>query len=83
MLNSPDRDTVNSEELTESVRHLRHVCPYSGETMIMGHLRSMGIHVTRERVRSIVRRIDPLNTALSRRPYSVPGPNSLWCIVEQ
>ena len=41
--------------------------------------------VSRDRVRSVIRRIDPLNIALRwrqnttyRRPYSVPGPNSLW-----
>ena len=41
--------------------------------------------LTRVRVRESIRRVDPLNTPLCwggglhhRRPYSVPGPNSLW-----
>ena len=55
--------------------------------MLLGQLRALNISVSRERVRRTIRRIDPLNTALrwggnlsSRRPYSVPGPNSLWHI---
>jgi len=71
--------------LTGIIQQLRYNNPYCGETMMMGHLRAMGCIVTRDRVRSVVRRIDPLNSALrwggdvtSRRPYSVPGPNSLW-----
>ena len=61
--------------------------PYIGESMILGQLRALNIQASRERVRHVIRRIDPLNTALrwggnlsSRRPYSVPGPNSLWHI---
>ena len=60
--------------------------PEIGESLVWGRLRSMGLQVTRERVRQAIRRTDPLNTALrwrdlvSRRPYSVPGPNSLWHI---
>ena len=53
--------------------------------MIWGSLRSRGIKVTRERVRSILREIDPFGSAMRwpsiltrRHPYSVPGPNSLW-----
>ena len=44
-------------------------------------------HVTRSRLRQAIHDVDPINTALrwggtvrSRRPYSVPGPNSLWHI---
>ena len=43
--------------------------------------------MTRDRVRQAIRVTDPLSVALrslpaviSRRPYSVPGPNSLWHI---
>lgn len=85
MLADDITNTVTNEELTTIIQQLRHDSPYDGETMIMGHLRGMGITVTRERVRSTIRRIDPLNTALRwssnaipRQPYSVSGPNSLW-----
>ena len=44
----------------------------------------MEYRVTRARVRDALRSVDPINTALrwqgGRRPYSVPGPNSLWHI---
>jgi len=88
MLHSPSRQ-VSTEELTGIVQQLRHENPYCGEAMIMGRLRAMDIVVTRDRLRSVIRIIDPLNTALrwganttSRRPYSVPGPNSLWHLGE-
>ena len=52
-----------------------------------GRIHACGHHVQRERIRQALRRVDPLSAALqapggltSRRPYSVPGPNSLWHI---
>lgn len=48
------------------------------------HIRSLGLRVQRDRVRSSLTRVDPDNTALhwagviSRRVYSLPWPNSLW-----
>ena len=79
--------SVSDQELTEHLQQLRINSPYIGESMILGQLRALNIQDSRERVRHIIRRIDPLNTALrwggnlsSRRPYSVPGPNSLWHI---
>ena len=52
--------------------------------MAMGHLRSLGFYVSRERLRNAVRVTDPINRALrwrgvltARRPYSVSGPNAL------
>jgi hypothetical protein len=58
--------------------------PEIGERMMLGALRSRGIVVPRHRVRQILHRVDPISIALrwhsktKRRPYSVPGPNSLW-----
>ena len=85
--NSLSRHDITDLELNEVLQQLRHNNPYSGESMMMGHLRALGIYVSRQRVRSILRRTDPLNIALrwgstitSRHPYSVPGPNSLWHI---
>ena len=43
----------------------------------------MGINVQRERIRASISRVDPIScrlrwaTVVSRRAYSVPGPNSL------
>jgi len=55
-----------------------------GTSMVLGHLRSQGLHIQRERVRKCLARIDPNNVMIrwaitvSRRAYSVAGPNSLW-----
>ena len=81
------RDVLSDAELDSIIRDLRRDLPYSGQTLIQGRLRAMGYYTTRVRVRESIRRIDPLNTPLrwggdmhQRRPYSVPGPNSLWHI---
>lgn len=78
---------VNNQELESIIRTLRHENPELGESVAWGHLRAAGIQVTRERVRNALRQSDPLSSALRcrgnltrRRPYSVPGPNSLWHI---
>ena len=58
----------------------------TGESYLIGFIRSQGIRVQRDRVRSSLTRVDPENTALrwacviTRRVYSVPGPNALWHI---
>lgn len=79
------RDVLSDTELDGVISNLRRDMPYSGQTVIMGYLRSMGYYATRIRVRESIRRTDPLNTPQrwggdmhQRRPYSVPGPNSLW-----
>ena len=53
----------------------------------MGHVWSLGYRVSRARLRAAIHDTDPIQTALhwqggitTRRPYSVPGPNSLWHI---
>ena len=78
--------SMTANELTQFVEELRTQLPDIGETLVIGRLQSLGYHVPRERVRQSIRSTDPLNTALrwhgvtARRPYSVPGPNSLWHI---
>lgn len=78
--------SVNDDELMEILDQIRQELPDLGQSMLAGRLRAMGLHVTRERVREAIRRSDPINTALRwhnltiRRPYPVPGPNSLWHI---
>ena len=56
--------------------------PDMGEVLVWGRIRAMGFTVQHG-----IRETDPLNVALrgllgssARRPYSVPGPNSLWHI---
>ena len=81
------RQTLSDDQLTLTVSQLREQLPVIGETIAIGRLRSLGFHITRERVRQSLRSTDPINTTLrwranlsQRRPYSVPGPNSLWHI---
>ena len=78
---------IDDVQLRLLLSDLRKSSPHLGEVMVMGHLRSLGYNVPRARVSSAIRATDPINTALqwqgtvtSRRPYSVPGPNSLWHI---
>ena len=85
LLDDPSR-TLNDEELSRVVVEMRRELPEIGQLMVAGRLRSMGYQIPRHRVRDAVRSSDPLNTALrwhgvtTRRPYSVPGPTSLWHI---
>ena len=54
--------------------------------MIDGYLEADGINVQRRRVRAALEAVDQpsaatrWSTAISRRVYSVAGPNSLWHI---
>ncbi|KAG1954940.1 hypothetical protein F2P79_008969 [Pimephales promelas] len=60
--------------------------PNSGETYILGSLRSRGIRIQRWRVRQSLQEIDPVGRsfrrrrAIRRRVYSVQTPNQLWHI---
>ena len=86
LLDEPDRLLTDSE-LAAKVSEIKNMLPDAGEKLILGQLKAMGYSVTRNRVRNTLRSVDPINTALRwqggitiRRPYSVPGPNSLWHI---
>ena len=78
---------ISDDNLTSLIKQIRQDTPYSGVSMMYGSLRARGLKVARERIRSTLRAIDPLSSALrwpagltKRRPYSVAGPNSLWHI---
>ena len=86
MLTDP-ASTLTDEELTQLVIRIHSESPTIGTSLVAGRIRALGYKVTRERIRTTLREIDPLSTALrwpggvSRRcPYSVAGPNSLWHI---
>ena len=57
-----------------------------GCSMVQGFLKSLGFRLQRRRVRASISRVDPHNSRLrwaivvSRRAYSVQGPNRLWHI---
>ena len=44
------RDQLSDSELDALITDLRQDLPYSGQTVILGHLRSMGYNTTRSRV---------------------------------
>ena len=78
---------LNDDQLRTVLTQLRRELPQLGERMVIGRLRSMGYFIARVRVPQAIRATDPISTALrwqggltARRPYSVPGPNSLWHI---
>ena len=80
---------MTDAQLEIRVREMRRDLPTFGEALVIGTLRSSGHCVTRDRVRRAIHATDPINTAMRwrgqsifRRPYSVPGPNSLWHIGE-
>ena len=74
---------ISDHELDQTVRQ---ITPALGQTMVWARLRSLGYRVTRARVCESICSTDPIHTALRWRemtpcrPYSVPGPNSLWHI---
>lgn len=57
-----------------------------GCSIVQGFLKSLGFKLQRCRVRASISRVDPHNSCIrwaivvSRRAYSVQGPNSLWHI---
>ena len=77
--------TINEDDLKDVILDMRQYQPFCGVSMVWGNLRARGVKVTREKVRSVIRMIDPLGNMMRRLPgsikcqvYSVPGPNSLW-----
>jgi len=56
------------------------------DRMVQGHLRSQEITVPWRYIRESLKRVYPINVGLRwrprirQKPYSVPGPNSLWHI---
>lgn len=86
LINDPTSH-LSDTELASFVAELQLTSPNIGQSLVIGKLRSLGYRVSRQRVRNTLRLNNPLTSALRwpgimthRRPYSVPGPNSLWHI---
>lgn len=77
---------ISDSNLDECIRRIRITARNCGISMMQGHLRSANIYVQRHRVRESMVRTDPVGSSMrwfntiTRRVYSVPGPNSLWHI---
>ena len=77
-ISNADLDTVMSTLITRF--------PHNGIVMMWGHLKSIEIFVTRQRVSDSLMRIAPellryrRSNPISRRVYDVPAPNYLWHI---
>ena len=73
---------ITDVELDEVIQKCLHRFSQAGEAMLRGHLLSLSMHVQRERLRMSVQRVsgseNQLHPPITRRTYSVPGPNALW-----
>ncbi|KAL0070085.1 hypothetical protein AAF712_002572 [Marasmius tenuissimus] len=75
---------ITDEDLDEAMHSIITAFPSFGRRLIQGELRFMGIHVPRSRVQASYLRVVGLPTQsfgvrrITRRIYTVPGPNSLW-----
>eukprot|EP00112_Aurelia_sp_Birch-Aquarium-sp1_P025259 Seg831.14 transcript_id=Seg831.14/GoldUCD/mRNA.D3Y31 product="hypothetical protein" protein_id=Seg831.14/GoldUCD/D3Y31 len=75
---------ISDEELDSVIKSILQSTPNAGETLVIGSLRARGYRIQRQRVRDRLCIIDGLGRAIrkrfriSRRVYSVEGPNHLW-----
>jgi hypothetical protein len=77
------QSTITDDELDSLIRVIRSHFHRAGVSMLDGMLRHVGHRVPRIRISESLMRVDPLErvfqrTQISRRVYSVPGPNALW-----
>ena len=76
--------TLTDGDLDNIVQTFVRAHPNCGQRMLVGYLRSLGLHISRQRVRESLLRTDPHGVSLRQRQvlhqrqYSVAGPNSLW-----
>ena len=75
---------INNEQLKDIIREILEILPDAGETIVIGALRTRGIHVQRSRIRQAIIEVDPIgrlsrrSIAIVRRVYNVKHPNELW-----
>ncbi len=77
---------ISDRDLQEVVSQIQQYHPCTGRSLTQGYLLGMGVRVQRRRIADALQQVNPINSAMrwqqviSRRRYSVPGPNSLWHI---
>ena len=75
---------VSDSDLDAEIRRIREDgFNRAGVTVLHGLLLSIGLRVSRERIRRSLLRVDPENRIfraqpIRRRAYNVPGPNAIW-----
>ena len=77
---------INDSDLESIVRNLTEEFPNIGYKRMSGLLLARGLRIQQNRIREIMRRVDPHGTlfralslrAVHRRRYHVPSPQSLW-----
>ena len=62
IVDTQDTSQLTDAELQSLLQQLRRTMANMGETLVIGHLRSLGYVVTRQRVRNAIHATDPLNT---------------------
>lgn len=77
---------ISNSDLDAVMSLLITTFPQNGIVMMWGHLKSINIFVTRQKVAESLMRVAPelvhyrRSNSISRRVYSVPAPNYLWHI---
>ena len=75
---------INDNDLDQIILRYKQTHPHDGERMLIGHLRSLNIHIPRWRIRQCIHRVDPNGVRersiklIQRRTYFVKGPNYVW-----
>jgi len=75
---------ISDQDLDEVIVSYKRIHPHDGERMLIGHLRSLNIHLQRWRIRDSIHRVDPSGVRqrsiklIQRRTYFSKGPNFVW-----
>src|SRR6266496_4084758 len=82
----PQYSVISDDDLDLIVKRIKRDQPFYGQVMVMGALKSENFHITRQRLRDSIQRVDAMGVVtrwiniISRRIYKVAGPNALWHI---
>ena len=75
---------IDDSQLDRIIAEIKEAYPNEGEVNVIGHLRTRGIRVQRNRVRAPIHRVDPQEPAerssrnFHPRVYETPCPNFVW-----
>src|SRR6266498_5839558 len=82
----PQYSVISDDDLDLIVKRIKRDQPFYGQVMVMGALKSENFHITRQRLRDSIQRVDAMGVVtrwiniIPRRIYKVAGPNALWHI---